>query len=71
MSGQCWEAGLGVTRTGRLTDAEAFRYADTLQNDRKRADYGYGTTPEPYHVALVDERLAWANHLIEDLRSLL
>jgi hypothetical protein len=54
-----------------LTDGEAVRYADVLQVDRKRADYGYGNVPEPYDVATVDERLAWANHLIEDLRTLL
>lgn len=63
--------GLGVTRTGRLTDAEAVRYADVLQNDRKRADYGYRAVPEPYDVTIADERLAWANHLIDDLRTLL
>jgi hypothetical protein len=54
-----------------LTDAEAVRYANTLQKDRKRADYGYGTTPEPYDVALADQRLALAAGLIEDLRTLL
>jgi hypothetical protein len=54
-----------------LTDDKALRYAELLQVDRKRADYGYGTMPEPYDAATVDERLAWANHLIEDLRTLL
>jgi hypothetical protein len=63
--------GLGVTRSGRLTDAEAARYVNILQNDRKRADYGYGTTPEPYDMDLVDERLSLANHLVDDLRTLL
>jgi hypothetical protein len=71
MSARCLEAGLGVTRIGRLTDAEALRYADILQSDRKRADYGFGTTPEPYTASTADERLAWASHLIEDLRTLL
>jgi hypothetical protein len=54
-----------------LTEAEAVQYADVLQNDRKRADYGYGTVPEPYGVTLADERLALANRLIEDLATLL
>lgn len=54
-----------------MTDAQAFRYVETLQKDRKRADYGYGTTPEPYHVTVVDERLASAKHLVEDLSTLL
>jgi len=63
--------GLGVTRSGRLTDAQAVRYADVLQQDRKYADYGYGATPEPYDVIITNERLAWANHLVEDLRTLL
>jgi hypothetical protein len=67
----CWEAGLGVTRRGRLTDDEAVKYVNTLQNDRKRADYGYGPVPEPYEPAVVDERLAHADRIIEDLRSLL
>lgn len=54
-----------------MTDDKALRYAELLQVDRKRADYGYGTVPEPYDATMVDERLAWANHLIEDLRTLL
>ena len=62
---------LGVTRAGRLTDAEAVRYADILQIDRKRADYGYGKTPEPYDVTTTDEHLGWAKRLVEDLRTLL
>ncbi len=37
----------------------------------KRADYGYGTVPEPYGLTTADERLAWANRLVEDLRTLL
>jgi hypothetical protein len=55
----------------RLTDAEAVRDVEILQADRKRADYGYGAVPEPYDVMIVNERLAWANQLIEDLRTLL
>lgn len=39
--------------------------------DRKFADYGYGTVPEPYDVSTADEHLAWANHLVEDLKTLL
>jgi hypothetical protein len=42
-----------------------------LQRDRKYADYGYVTVLEPYDVAAADERLDWANQLLEDLRSLL
>jgi hypothetical protein len=65
------EAGLGVTRSGRLTDREAARYAYDLQIDRKRADYGFGIVPEPYAVGTVNERLTWADHLVEDLKTLL
>ena len=71
MRGQSLEVDLGVTRTGRLTEAEAVEYAYRLQRDRKRADYGYGTVPEPYGVALADQHIAWANRLIEDLTTLL
>lgn len=60
-----------MTRTGRLTDAEVLRYVNALQKDRKYADYGLGTDSEPYHTAKVDERLAWADRLVEDLRTLL
>jgi hypothetical protein len=70
-SGPVLGSGPGVTRDGRLDDHVAYRYADTLQKDRKYADYGHGTVPEPYDVFLVDERLRWANHLVEDLRTLL
>jgi hypothetical protein len=47
------------------------RYVDHLQRDRKRADYGFEVVPEPYDAATVDERLAWANRLVEDLKALL
>jgi len=60
-----------VTRTGRLTDSQAVGYADVLQIDRIYADYGFGIDPEPYDIITVDERLAWAAHLVEDLKSLL
>ena len=66
-----WGADLGVTRTGRLTDDQAVRYAEVLVNDRKRADYGYATVPEPYDRFIVDERLRCANQLVEDLKTLL
>jgi hypothetical protein len=54
-----------------LSDQQAYAYADLLQKDRKHADYGLGTVVEPYDVATTDERLAWANRLVEDLRTLL
>jgi hypothetical protein len=54
-----------------LTDAEVLRYVNALQKDRKYADYGLGTDSEPYHTAKVDERLAWADRLVEDLKTLL
>ena len=47
------------------------RYVNVLQKDRKYADYGHGTVPEPYDVPTADERLTWANLLVEDLRTLL
>ena len=55
----------------RLTDAKALEYVNVLQKDRKYADYGHGTTAEPYGVRIVDERLAWAHRLVEDLSTLL
>jgi hypothetical protein len=70
-SGPVLGGGPGITRAGRLSDEQAYAYADILQKDRKRADYGYGTVPEPYGVTTADERLAWANRLVEDLRTLL
>jgi hypothetical protein len=70
-SGPVLGGGPGITRMGCLRGNEAYRYADQLQKDRKYADYGYGTVPEPYDVAKADERLGWANHLIEDLKTLL
>ncbi len=70
-SGPVIGGGPGVLRPGRLADNVAYRHADQLQRDRKYADYGYGTIPEPYDVRKADERLSWANHLVEDLRTLL
>lgn len=63
--------GPGVTRAGRLPDRLAYKYVDQLQKDRKYADYRYINTVEPYDQAGADERLRRANHVIEDLRSLL
>jgi hypothetical protein len=70
-SGAVIGGGPGITRAGRLGDHAAYRYADMLQKDRKYADYGHGTEAEPYDITTVDERLRWANHLVEDLRTLL
>jgi hypothetical protein len=70
-SGPVLGGGPGITRAGRLSDEQAYTYADFLQKDRKRADYGYGTIPEPYDIITADERLSWANQLVEDLRTLL
>ena len=65
------EVGLGVTRTGRLTDMAAFDYAASLQGDRLSADYGLTHEVEPYDPEAVDERLAHADYLITDLKTLL
>ena len=65
------EVGLGVTRTGRLTDTAAFDYASSLLHDRLSADYGLTHKVEPYDSGAVDERLAHADHLITDLKTLL
>ena len=70
-SGAVLGGGPGITRIGRLPDGLAYRYANLLQKDRKAADYGYVAVPEPYDVSAADERLGWANSLLEDLRSLL
>ncbi len=70
-SGPVIGGGPGVTRTGCLEPFVAYRHADQLQKDRKYADYGYGAVAEPYNAAIADERLRWANHLIEDLQTLL
>lgn len=70
-SGAVIGGGPGISRTGCLTDSEAYRYADQLQKDRKYADYGYGNVVEPYDPQKADERLGWANALIEDLKTLL
>jgi hypothetical protein len=56
---------------GQLTDREASRYADLLQRDRKDADYGPTEVVEPYTAEQADERLKWANMLVEDLRKIL
>jgi hypothetical protein len=63
--------GPGISRTDRLSDRQAYAYTNLLHKDRTYADYGYVTVSEPYGVATADERLGWANRLVEDLRSLL
>ena len=70
-SGPVIGAGPGVIRAGCLEPHIAFRHANQLQKDRKYADYGYGTVAEPYDAVVADERLHWANHLVEDLETLL
>jgi hypothetical protein len=56
---------------GRVGDAQAVRYAESLQRDRKDADYGPTEALEPYTEEQADQRLIWANILVEDLRKLL
>lgn len=56
---------------GVLTDAQAIRYTDMLQTDRKAADYGPTDAAEPYDDDQTDERLKWAKTLSEDLRKIL
>lgn len=70
-SGSVIGGGPGIVREDRLTDDEAFYYIDLLQKDRKYADYGYSSVPEPYDAAKADQRLTWANRIIEDLQTLL
>jgi hypothetical protein len=57
--------------SGRVGDAQAVRYAESLQRDRKDADYGPTEALEPYTEEQADQRLTWANILVEDLRKLL
>lgn len=57
--------------SGRISDAQAVRYAESLQRDRKDADYGPTEALEPYSEEQADQRLIWANILVEDLRKLL
>ena len=45
--------------------------ADLLQRDRKDADYGPTKVPEPFSAEEADERIRWANMLVEDLRTIL
>ncbi|HEV2737804.1 MAG TPA: hypothetical protein VGU66_04405 [Candidatus Elarobacter sp.] len=70
-SGPVLGGGPGIIRTSRLDDRTAYRYVDLLQKDRKFADYGGVSVREPYDVVTAEERLGWANHLVEDLRSLI
>lgn len=55
----------------RLSDRQAIRYVDILQRDRKDADYGPTDALEPYTEEQADERLKWANLLVEDLMTIL
>lgn len=72
--------------TYALQAAEAqgvtFRHGTDRDDDRRpthqalpniiRALYtGYGTISEPYAMTTADERTRWANHLVENLRTLL
>jgi hypothetical protein len=54
-----------------LREAEAARYVNELQRDRKHADYEHIDTVEPYGTAAADARLRWADDVISDLRLLL
>ena len=60
----------GITEA-KLSDGEAWRIIEVLQADRKLADYGPGTTQEPYSEQQAKERLKKAQTLTEDLRKLL
>ncbi len=57
--------------SGRLSERQVIRYVNELQKDRKYADYGPTEEREPYGRAETDERLAQANCIIDDLRTLL
>jgi hypothetical protein len=70
-SGPVIGAGPGITRAGRLSDRDAFVYTNVLQKDRIYADYGYSEVPEPYDRKTFDERMGYAERLVEDLRTLL
>ncbi|HEY0614307.1 MAG TPA: hypothetical protein VGC96_06685 [Candidatus Elarobacter sp.] len=70
-SGSVVGGGPGISRAGRLEDEDAYRYVDQLQKDRRFADYGYGTVPEPYSRTTADRHLNWANRIIEDVEALL
>jgi len=56
---------------GLLSHGEASRYAERLQRDRLDADYGPTQALEPYDELQADERLEWANMIVEDLRRIL
>ena len=51
--------------SGRIGDAQAVRYAESLQRDRKDADYGPTEALEPYSEEQADQRLRWAKILVE------
>jgi hypothetical protein len=54
-----------------LTEHQAVSFTAKLQDDRITADYGYIEELEPYDAGKTDARLAWADDVIEDLRTLL
>lgn len=56
---------------GHFNEREAAKRVDLLQRDRKDADYGPTNVDEPYSPDEADERIAWANKLLEDLGRLL
>jgi hypothetical protein len=56
---------------GHFTEREAAKHLDLLQRDRKAADYGPTNVDEPYTPEQADERLRWANMIVEDLGKLI
>jgi hypothetical protein len=68
-----------VTNTGacpgivgaNLSDGDAWRFVEVLQQARKIADYGPGEVLEPFTEAQVDERLQKAAAMVEDLRKII
>ena len=57
--------------SGTFDENLAYRKADALMRARVIADYGPTETVEPYGVALADSLLNIAQHLVEDLETLL
>ncbi len=58
----------GIT-SAHYDEKQACRKADALFQARIEADYGPSTSAEPYTAAEVDELLATAKNLIEDLSA--
>jgi hypothetical protein len=61
----------GVITSPKMSPADAARRTNALQKVRKLADYGPTNVLEPFSEVQVDEYLAWANDLTEDIRKLL